>query len=198
MKFQKMVPITELRRKIFHMLFGIVIIFLISYDFLDIWGLFFLFIIGCLLSFILVKYRIPLISDLLELFERKHVHPGKGVLTYMIGVLLSLKLFPIDIAYASILILAIGDGISPLVGMYFGKTKTFLSDQKLLEGTIIGIILGAVAASYYIPIFEAFLASFVAMTLEATEIKLNNKILSDNILVPLVAGTVVVLLRMYF
>ena len=82
--------------------------------------------------------------------------------------------------------------------------KTPHSDAKNItiiktdSAKIVGIIFASIGASLFIPLYEAIIAATIAMLLEATEIKMNNKILSDNILIPLAAGTTVLLLRIYF
>jgi dolichol kinase len=187
------------RRKALHILAGVVIVLGLHFGVLTSMILFVCLCVGVLISFVLSKYSIPWFDRITQLFERRSKYPGHGSLTYLIGVLLTIQVFKADpdIALAAILILAFGDGISPLFGMCFGKTKTPLSDTKLLEGTLVGILCATLAALYFVSWYEALLAATVAMGLEATEIKLNNKILDDNILVPLAAGTTIILLRMY-
>ena len=191
------VPAIEIRRKLIHIFLGAAIITGIYTHTITVFHLFLLLAFGVFLSFIMVRWNIPLVSKMLDLCERKHSHPGKGAITFVIGCILALKLFPMDIALAAIVVLSIGDGISTIVGIAIGRTKTILSEVKLLEGTIIGIVLASIGAWLFVPLWQAIIASTVAMGLEATELKLNNKILSDNILVPLTAGTAILLLRMY-
>ena len=186
----------EFRRKILHMAVGIGIVTLIHFKIIESFELFLTLCFGIVLSFLCKHYKVPVIEWFLDKFERKHTYPGKGAITFFVGSILALQLFPKEIALAAILILALGDGISTLIGP-LGKRKTFLSEEKLMEGTLAGIILGTLGAMAFVPLQEAFLGATLAMSLEATEIKLNNKVLSDNILVPLVAGTTMLLLRMF-
>lgn len=189
-------PVTplEIRRQLFHILLGIVIVCLLNGGFLSVRDLFWILVAGILVSWVSTRQRLPIIGWFLDKFERKQVRPGKGVITYFIGVILALELFPRDVAFAAILILAVGDGVSSLVGP-FGHLKTKLSDKKLFEGTIAGAAFGGAAAMVFVSPFEAFVAAFIAMIFEAMEIRLNQKLLNDNVTVPLVAGTVVLLLR---
>ncbi len=184
----------EIRRQLFHILLGIVLVVLLHYELINSWHLFGLLILGILFSWLSVFVRLPVIGWFLDKFERKQTRPGKGAITYFIGVLLALQLFPTDIAYAAILILALGDGVSSLIGP-FGSIRTTLSDKKLFEGTFAGGLLAGVAAMFFVQPFEAFLAAFIAMFFEALEIRFNQQIMSDNVIVPLVAGTVILLLR---
>jgi len=48
-----------------------------------------------------------------------------------------------------------------------------------------------------VPSLDFLEQSFGAMTAEAVELKMNEKIVDDNIIVPLVAGTILHLIRIY-
>ncbi len=191
----------EIRRKTFHILMGISIIFLIYKNLIDAEIIFFVLIFGIILSLICRKYEVPIISKFLEFFDRKeHLKqfPGRGVIFFFIGVLLAIKLFPKDIALASIAILTIGDSLSHIFGLYFGRTKNFFGNgNKMLEGTIFGIIFGFLAAILFVAWYEALIASIIAMIAEAVEFELNKNPVDDNVVVPLVSGTVILLIRMY-
>ena len=97
---------------------------------------------------------------------------------------------------ASIMILAVGDSISHLFGLHFGKTNNPLPKTKFIEGTIAGFIFGFIGALVFLPWLEAFFASLVAMIIEAIEIKIGNQQVDDNLIVPLVAGAVVWTIRL--
>ncbi len=175
---------------------GIAIVTLVYFELINSFILFIILCIGIALSFLAKTYKIPIVQWFLDNFERKHTHPGKGSLTFLVGSILALQLFPLEVALASILVLALGDGISTLIGP-LGKLKHFWSETKLLEGTLAGIVLATIGASFFVPVHEGFLASAIAMSAEAAEIKFNNKVLSDNLFVPLVAGATIVLFRSF-
>lgn len=191
----------EIRRKTFHILIGIILIFLIYRNMIDAEIIFFILIFGIILSLICRKYEIPVISKALKFFDRKEnmkKFPGKGAIFFFIGVLLAVKLFPKDIALASIAILTIGDSLSHIFGLYFGKTKNFFGNgEKMLEGTIFGMLFGFLAAILFVVWYEALIASIIAMIAEAVEFELNKNPVDDNVVVPLVSGTVMILIRMY-
>ena len=192
--FAKITP-TELRRRLLHIALGPVLVFGVYTGWLTSWLLFWVLAVGVLLSFVVRHARVPIIGWFLDNFDRRSEDfPGRGVITYFIGCILALQLFPQDVALAAILILALGDGISGLIGP-FGRLKTHLSNIKLLEGTLAGVIAGAVAASFFVSPIEAGAAAAAAMIFEAMEIRLNQKILDDNVIVPLAAGTAIMLLR---
>ena len=189
----------EWNRQLFHIFLGIVIVVLLLYDFIDRKIILIAVIIGLILSHLSRKTRIPVIYDLLQKFERKEElvkFPGKGIIFYFIGAYISLLLFPKDIAMASILVLALGDSISHLCGLHFGKIKHPLSKTKFLEGTIAGFIFGFIGALVFLPWWEALIASLAAMIVEAVEIKIGTQQVDDNFIVPFVAGAAVWVVRL--
>ena len=66
-----------------------------------------------------------------------------------------------------------------------------------MEGTIAGTISGFLAALLFVPFTPAFLGSFAAMVAEVVQIDLNQSQIDDNLIVPLVAGTVMYLVKIY-
>jgi len=190
----------EWNRQLFHIFLGISIAGLLLYDFIYKKIILIAIITGLILSYLSRKIRIPVIHNLLEKFERKEElkkFPGKGIIFYFIGTYISLLLFPKDIAMASIMVLALGDSISHLYGLHYGKIKHPLSKTKFLEGTIAGVIFGFIGALVFLPWWEAFFASLAAMIAEAIEIKIGAQQVDDNLIVPFVAGAAVWLARLF-
>ena len=185
-----------------HLGVGLVLAALFYYDLLSPLALFLSIIAGVLISIISKRVSLPLFSFFLERFEReaqKKSFPGKGMIFFFTGALLVVKLFPKDIALASIMVLALGDSISHIFGEEFGQTKNIFNgkSKKLLEGTIAGTIAGFLGAALFVPTTEAFLGAAIAMIAEVIKIDLNDNTIDDNIIVPLVAGTIMLLLRIY-
>ena len=188
----------EWNRQLFHILLGITIVLLLRYGFIDKNIILILAVIGLILSFLSRKARIPVIWELLEKFEREEELkklPGKGVIFYFIGVYISLLLFEKEIAMASIMVLALGDSVSHLYGLHYGKIKHPLSKAKSLEGTIVGFAAGFLGALVFLPWLEAFFASLAAMIVEAIEVKIGAEQVDDNLIIPFVAGGVVWVVR---
>ena len=186
----------EIKRAILHVLIGAVII-LASMETRIVWFLFFLLIAGLLISLLSLKYRLPLISWFLENFERPNyikTFPGKGILFLVAGCLLSLKLFPNDIALASIAIVSLGDPVSHLIS---GNFKSNLVKRKNILGILAGIMISGIAASFFVALPFALIASAFAMAAEVLIIKLGEDPVDDNIIMPIVAGTVLYLLSVY-
>ena len=109
---------------------------------------------------------------------------------------MALLLFAKEIAMASIMILALGDSVSHIYGLYFGKIKHPLSKAKFLEGTIAGFFAGFIGALVFLPWHEAFFASLAAMIAEAIEIKIGAEQFDDNLVIPFVAGAAVWIIRL--
>jgi phytol kinase len=191
----------ELRRQLMHIFVGVLAVILLYFDILRAWSIFLLIIVGILASLLSKRIRVPFFSYFLELFERKDDKnfPGKGMIFLFIGILLVLKLFDKDIALAAIMVLALGDSISHIFGAQFGKIKNLFNGdgKKLLEGTLAGTVMGFLGAVIFVPVPEAFMGSLVAMIAEVVKFDLNDATLDDNLIVPLVAGTVMFLVRMY-
>ncbi len=188
----------ELKRQLMHILVGLVTIAFIYYNILTPFAILLLIIGGIMLSFLCKRIPIPLISRFLDHMEReeqKKNFPGKGTIFFFVGVLLSLQLFERNIAYASIMVLTFGDSISHMFGAQFGRLKNIFNgkSKKLLEGTLAGTLAGFLGALIFVPIPEAFLGSAAAMIAEVIKIDFNDTTLDDNLIVPLVAGTVMVL-----
>lgn len=183
----------ELRRQIAHLLVGVLVVFLIELKLLTPGLLLPVLLIGCLLSWTCKKYRPPLLYDLLQLFERPQDlanFPGRGFIYLLLGSYLSLLIFPITIAKGAIMVLAVGDSISHLVGRYFGRTKVPFSNNKMLEGTIVAIIFSTLGTLLFVNFSQAFLASLLTISLESIYPEKLSRYLDDNILMPLLAGLI--------
>ena len=195
----------EFERQILHICFGLLIIFLLLFEALNTRILFFVLIFGILLSILSLKFKIPIIYLFLERFERKEQikkFPGKGMIFFVLGCLLALRLFGKDIALPSIMILTLGDSISHIIGSK-GKIKHFLNDYKNLEGSVLGFFASFLGVLFLIFVFnvditilEGFFASLIGMIAEAIDFKIGLDKVDDNIIVPLAAGTIIYLIKM--
>lgn len=187
----------ELRRQIMHLITGLSIVILYRYNFINAQILLIILIFGGALSLLSLKYKIPGVYQILKFFDRPkdlNYFPGRGSFFLVLGSFLAVWIFPKDIALASIAIMAIGDSITTLIGTYFGKIKNPLNPKKHLEGTVLAIILSTIAAFTFVSFEKAFLASIAGMIIESLALRFLNQIIDDNILIPLVAGMVMMLL----
>jgi dolichol kinase len=155
----------ELRRKLFHLFFGIFLIFILFYSgrrYLTIFLCVFLFF-GCIMIVLMQKGRkIPVADWLEEKLERKNVRfPGYGAFWYVVGVLLvSILLTNAHEIAAAIVALAAGDSAATIFGT-LGTHPLPYNLRKTMEGSLaffvfslpsclfvgwIGIVLAAIAA----------------------------------------------------
>lgn len=190
----------EIGRQILHILVGAFTVYLIYLGIFDPLVLFLILVAGAIVSFLSTKTRVPVFGWFLERFEREKnlkTFPGMGMIFFIASALLCLKLFPRDIALASLMVLTLGDSTSHLIGKYFGRTKNPLNGNsyKLLEGSFAGLVFGFIGALIFVNPLEAFAAALFAVIAEATQFDLNKKAVDDNLLVPLVAGIAILAIR---
>jgi len=188
----------EIRRQINHIMWGFIFVGLIYYDLITPLMIFILIVVFLIGSSISKKVKIPVVYWFLTKFDRPDdikTFPGKGAWFYLIGVFLAMILFPKDITMASILILALGDAIAPMVGEY-GNIKHPFSEKKFLEGTIAGALVAFIGALLFVKHYEAALAAIIAMIIEGIDLRLGRQPINDNIVIPVVAGGVIWLIRL--
>ena len=191
----------EIKRKLFHIIIGLLVIVLLDIKILNVLILSIILLLGIISSILIKKkIKIPLIYWFLNKMDRDEDlknFPGKGPIFFVLGCILSLLLFEKNLALASIMVLTIGDAVSLLFGINFGRTVNPLNKKKLIEGTIIGILLSTIAATLFLNLREAFIASLFGMIIESIELRITKKIIiDDNITVPLIAGSSVLLFRL--
>jgi dolichol kinase len=195
----------ELKRQLFHIFFGILILLLVLFvqhkTVLII--LLALLIIAIIIAIISVKIRILPVRWLLGAMGREtdEKFPGKGFIFFLAGCLLVLKIFSQDIALASIAVLTFGDSVSTLVGCLKGDlgkkyNSSLFNRYKAVYGTLIGIVVSFPIAMLFISPLYALVASVIGMLAEAISIKLGEQEADDNLIVPLAAGTACYLLRL--
>ena len=121
---------------------------------------------------------------------RLHEMDGKytGATWVFIGSILTIAIFPKEIAVISLIYMCIGDTVAGLVGRKFGKMKFY---DKTIEGSLAGLIvclLSGYLVQLSLPLVVVFSGAFAAMFIELLPISID-----DNISVPLFAGTIMVI-----
>lgn len=188
----------EFRRQSFHFIAGFLVVFFHWAGFLRLRFIALALALGLIVSIWSQYQKIPLVNDILQKFDRPRDQdfPGRGAFYYFFGVFLTLLIFSrvdINIAYAAILILAVGDSLNHLIASPMRRGKMPWNQGKNILGVGMGILAGTMATFWFVPWQAAFLASTVALVLETVPWRIGNFYLDDNILVPLVAGGVLVL-----
>ncbi|MEM2604973.1 MAG: hypothetical protein QXI41_00195 [Candidatus Pacearchaeota archaeon] len=179
-----------------HMLFGaiIMITLIVVSRPLSLIMLFLLFLIAVLLSLLSLKIKIPLLNEILKKLGKKEEakFPGKGFVFFLAGCLLTAKLFPSDIALASIAVLTFGDPTASIARKVL--TKKFYKKHKDFAG-LLGCIVAFFVASIFVSIVYAAIAAIVGMLVEALRIKIGEDEADDNLFVPIATGTSLYVLR---
>jgi len=187
----------ELGRKLLHIMIGIAALLLIIYNIITPLIIFIILVIGIFSSLLSLKFNVPVLNFFLENFERtddiKRL-PGRGIIFAVVGSLLALQLFERNIALASIMILTFADPVSHLVGKLFGKTRSFLDERKNIEGNIAGFIVSSLFAMFFVAPILAISGALIAMLFESLIIEIQKIQLDDNLIIPLAAGTTMLLL----
>lgn len=192
----------EVQRQLIHLLTGITLIFLIwAAGSLALTVLLLLLAFYVLVSAVILMNKLPLsLSTFLCRWGRPSNQniPLKGTILLLCGIILSFILFPVEIVYASIAIVAFGDSIATAVGVLVGNHKLPYSENKTVEGTISGIIAAFLASSFFVTPAQALVGSVGGMLLESvvdlqTIRGLNSQtiikfFLNDNFLIPVFSG----------
>lgn len=186
----------EFRRQTFHFIAGFLAVFAHWAGFFRLRFIAILLILGLIISWLSIFKKIPLVSKILAIVDRPRDQnfPGRGAYYFLLGVFLVFLIFPgedLKIAYASILILAVGDSLNHLFdNRPEGKIKLSWNKRKNFAGLIIGVIGGTFAAQFFVPFMPALFASTMALLVESVPFRFGRYYIDDNILVPLTAGCV--------
>jgi len=184
----------EFRRQIAHLVTGISIVFLLKMKVLNAFLLILILIVGGLLSFISRKYKIPFIYEVLQFFERPEEikrFPGKGSFFLVLGCLLCILAYSENIAYAAITIMAVGDSMASVYGIYLGIHKNPFNPKKHIDATIFAILLTTLGAFTFVDFHQALMGASGAMLIEAMIREKINRIIDDNLIVPVMAGLII-------
>ncbi|HEY5714328.1 MAG TPA: phosphatase PAP2 family protein [Candidatus Gracilibacteria bacterium] len=183
----------EFRRQTFHLVTGFLFVFLHWADLLRLRYLGGVLILGLAVSLLSQYYKIPIVSYVLERFDRPRDRkfPGRGAFYFFLSVFFIFLVFNgpyIKIAYASILILAVGDSFNHYMAPRFNEKAIPWNKRKLISGLCIGVIMGTFAAQFFVSLYQAFAASLLALIVETFDIKIGPFYLDDNLTVPFVAA----------
>jgi len=140
------------------------------------------------IMFIMDKYiNIPVFSSIMTTCKRSD--DERGFLYFFLGIIATLVIisFNLSIAYASILLLLIGDSLSTIVGRKFGKHRLAYSKHKSLEGSLAFFIVGFICCLILLPPIPAFTGALAGTLTEAYSP------IDDNIPIPLISAMVMAL-----
>ena len=190
----------ELRRQTFHLFAGLIAAILVWNNLFSPRIFFIVLVLGLGISLYSRNHDIPIVHTFLDYFDRPEDRkklPGTGALYILSGILLTVYFYPKGIATASIVILAIGDSFNHFIGRFWGRLKTPLNPVKNIEGGIIAAIVCTFALLPWIPWWKTLIASTIALTAELLEWEILRFKINDNLVIPIVAGAVFVVMRVY-
>ena len=190
-------------RKLFHLLGGLGLLslyYLLSRpNALISYGL----IALAVLVFELIRLKYPALNRFIQRYamgfiRMNEVNTFTGILPYVIGVGMSLFLYPTHIATAAILFLACGDVSATAIGERFGRMKIYRG--KSLEGALAFVVVSVAVGlalnltGSQVPIIVLCLGATTAASVEL----FLPRFLNDNLAIPVVAGGVMTLLVKIF
>ncbi len=173
----------EYGRKTIHLVFGLLIaglicllsrtdmVFILSAGLLG----------GCIIIDLLMKgTHIPLISLLIQQFERDEVFPGKGTVFFIISALFVTLFFPARDAACSIFVLAVLDGIATIIGIRYGRIR--IANHKSLEGSG-----AAVCVTFFLLLFWFTPETALILSVIAGIVELYSPF-DDNLVIPVITA----------
>ncbi len=174
----------ETARQLFHIFLGffVLAIYLFFGKFILISVLF----VGLLFGIFLFNLKnnkgsIYFFELFLSTFSRPGEVAGMGSLTYLLGVIFSLtSISNIQYALAVVLILAVGDGFSTLIGRKFGKNKIFYNEKKTFEG-LFSFVIFSIIMTYFLIGSSSILLSIILGIVETLPIAN----IDDNLTIPI-------------
>ena len=148
----------------------------------------------------LLRLRVPAVNRFVyarfgSFIRKNEEHKLTGTTAYVLGIGLSLYLFPAPIATAAICYLACGDVAATTIGERYGKTKI---GNKSLEGTA-AFFVAAAAAGLMLPPLGIPVSQGIVLigALVAAGVELLTLPVNDNLVIPLAsAGFMTILTRM--
>lgn len=186
----------ETGRKLFHGFFGVLVAAFAYLAPKEIAAWFLLASIA--ISFVISRaikrrVRLPFIEWVIRTFERKkdiENFPLKGTIYFLIGALISVLVYRTDIAATSIIILALGDCFSTLIGKPLGMTRHAHNAKKSIEGSFAGFVAAVAGAALFIPAKLAFIGALAGIIVESFDFMFMGLDIDDNLSIPVISGGV--------
>ncbi|MDY6930648.1 MAG: hypothetical protein SVJ22_01870 [Halobacteriota archaeon] len=112
-----------------------------------------------------------------------------ATLFFLIGAIIVVLFLPYKFAVGSILVATVGDPSAVMIGKRYGNHKWGHNPKKSLEGSGAMFLVSALALSLtgFIPILTALVVSLSATLFESLPLKV-----SDNLIIPLISGMVLI------
>ncbi len=148
------------------------------------------------LSLDILRLTVPAINQFIFSKFRSFIRPSEehkltGTAPYVLGIGLTLYLYPSGIATAAVCFLAFGDVSATTIGERWGRTKI---GDKSLEGSI-AFVVAAISAGFVLPLVGIPVPYVLVMlgAVAAAGVELIPLPVNDNLVIPLVSGGVMAL-----
>lgn len=187
----------ETQRKLFHLSAGVVFAFLIYDGLANVWVLAAITLLGFGVSAARRKRKMPFFEWFLRRMEREDdiaTFPGRGAFFFFCGMLVSVAVFPRDVAAASIMVLSLGDSVAPLAWRRFARYRKHTPPGRAIRPTVLGLLAAMAGAWAFVPLHEAFISAAAGMAIEAVD-SIRGRRIEDNVTMPLAAGAAIMVLR---
>ncbi|MFB6203925.1 MAG: diacylglycerol/polyprenol kinase family protein [Candidatus Nanohaloarchaea archaeon] len=186
----------ETRRKLVHVLEGVLGIAVIYLDLQPLAVFSALLMVGIVLSYAAREGDHPFLDFFVDRLGREDpTLPGQGSLFMLAGFIAAVLVLPAEAAMAAVATVAFGDSAAAFIGRYYGRTRNPLNDGKTVEASVAGFVLSSFAAGFFVSPGSAVLMSFAAMVVEAWPAHLGGYELDDNFSMPVVAALVYLLVH---
>lgn len=179
----------EYGRQMVHLVFGLGIASLLL---VPVPGLaVFIYASGLLGGLILIEallrgWYVPGITEIIRVFERENVFPGKGTVYFVASALFCSVAFTPQVAFVAVLSLTVLDSVATLAGLRFGRHT--IVNGRTLEGSGAGFLALLIVLLPMLPPSAALLVAGVAALAELLSP------IDDNLVIPAAAGAVLALL----
>jgi dolichol kinase len=193
----------HLARKAWHMLMGLMIIFV--YLFSGMSSTTAVTILGTVLGVSIImetaRLRIPAVNERVmrvwgPVMRSCEVNRMSGIPFYLLATVLAFAIFPKPVGVLSVLYLAIGDPIASLFGIMYGKNSIRIAQGKSLVGTMAGIATCALVTLVFMKVYpvpvpdSAWLSLSVVGGLAGGMAELAPFDMDDNFTIPMISGFV--------
>lgn len=181
----------EYSRQMVHLVFGLVIAFILLVPVPDLAVLVYAasLLCGLMLVEVLLKgWYVPGVTEIVRAFERETVFPGKGTVYFVAGALFCAVAFTPKVAFIAVLSLTILDSVATLIGLRFGRHQ--IINGKTAEGSCAGFLVLFVALLLLLPPAVALLVAGIAALAELFSP------IDDNLVIPVVTGSVLTFARL--
>lgn len=137
------------------------------------------------------KKNFPIISIITKnAFSNSEIYNfATAPLSFGLGIMFTLLLFPIPASSAAIAIFALGDSAASIFGGRISNEPFLFNKDKTWEGTLFGFFFAFLAALFFISPPLAVFGATVAMIFEYIPLPLN-----DNLIIPIFTGFILSLI----